>query len=34
MFVTMLNLPRIVRYSQENTILLGVIPGPKDPNFI
>ena len=34
MFVTVLNLPRTVHYSQENTILLGVIPGPKDPNFI
>lgn len=28
MYVTMLNLPREERYVIENTILVGVIPGP------
>ena len=28
-FLTILNLPRTIRYRQENTLLLGVIPGPK-----
>ena len=32
-FVSVLNLPRTVRYIQDNTILLGVIPGPKEPKL-
>ena len=30
-YITVLNLPRKQRYLQENIILLGVIPGPKEP---
>ena len=31
MYITILNLPREQRYLLENTILVGVIPGPKEP---
>lgn len=31
MYVTVLNLPRSVRFLQENVIVLGVIPGPHEP---
>ena len=30
-YVTVLNLPRSVRNKQENTILVGLIPGPHEP---
>lgn len=30
-YITVLNLPRKQRYLQENIILLGIIPGPKEP---
>ena len=32
-YLTILNLPRQERYLQENVILLGVIPGPKEPSL-
>lgn len=32
-YVAVLNLPRSVRYSTENVLLLGVIPGPKEPEL-
>ena len=31
MYVTVLNLPRAVRFLQENVIILGIIPGPHEP---
>ena len=31
MYLAVLNLPRQHRYLQENIILLGIIPGPKEP---
>ena len=27
------NLPRQVRYKRENTIIVGIIPGPKEPKL-
>ena len=30
-YVTILNLPRSVRSKQENTVLVGLIPGPHEP---
>ena len=32
MYVTVLNLPCNERFLQENVIILGVIPGPKEPS--
>ena len=32
-YLTILNLPRSVRYKVCNTILCGIIPGPKEPNL-
>lgn len=32
-YLTILNLPREQRYLQENIILLGIIPGPKEPSL-
>lgn len=32
-YVAVLNLPRSVRYSINNVILLGIIPGPKEPEL-
>ena len=32
-FMSLLNLPRHVRYNQENFILCGLIPGPKEPSL-
>jgi hypothetical protein len=32
-YLAILNLPRSERYSADNTILLGVIPGPKEPEL-
>ena len=31
MYLTILNLPRCLRYKQENVILCGLIPGPQEP---
>ena len=31
--MTVLNLPRQERFLQENVILVGVIPGPKEPQL-
>ena len=30
-YLTVLNLPRYIRYKRENVILLGIIPGPHEP---
>ena len=30
-YAVVLNLPREIRYKRENTILIGLIPGPKEP---
>jgi hypothetical protein len=30
-YLTVLNLPRIVRYKRKNVILVGIIPGPHEP---
>ena len=30
-YLTVLNLPRTVRYKRENVILVGIIPGPHEP---
>ena len=27
------NLPREIRYNQENIIICGLIPGPKEPSY-
>ena len=32
MYVSILNLPREERYTVENTVLVGVIPGPREPS--
>ena len=32
-YLTVLNLPRYIRYKQENTILIGIIPGPREPKL-
>ena len=29
--MTVMNLPRDVRYKRENVILCGLLPGPKEP---
>ena len=31
MYLTIMNLPRRLRFRQENVILLGLIPGPREP---
>lgn len=31
-YMSVLNLPREIRYKQENTILVGLIPGPHEPS--
>ena len=31
MYISILNLPREMRYNVENIILVGVIPGPHEP---
>ena len=33
LYLVVLNLPREVRYKIENTVLVGVIPGPKEPKL-
>ena len=30
-YLTVLNLPRYLRYKRENVILVGIIPGPNEP---
>ena len=30
-YLTILNLPRHMRYRLENTVLVGIVPGPKEP---
>ena len=30
-YLTVLNLPRHIRYKRENVILVGIIPGPREP---
>ena len=30
-YITIVNLPRSVRYKSENVILVGIIPGPDEP---
>ena len=30
-YLTVLNLPKYIRYKRENVILLGIIPGPNEP---
>lgn len=32
-YLTVLNLPREIRYLQENVMVIGVIPGPKEPKL-
>ena len=32
-YATIQNLPREKRYKEENAILIGIIPGPKEPNL-
>ena len=34
MYLTILNLPRKIRFKQENVLLIGLIPGPKEPNGV
>ena len=31
LYLTVLNLPRALRFKEENIILAGIIPGPKEP---
>lgn len=31
-YMSLLNLPREIRYSQENILICGLIPGPKEPS--
>ena len=33
MYLTVMNLPRNERFLQENMILVGVLPGPKEPQI-
>ena len=33
-YLVVLNLPREVRYKRENVIIVGVIPGPKEPPLV
>jgi len=33
LYLVILNLPRHLRYKQENAILVGIIPGPKEPKY-
>lgn len=32
-YLTIMNLPRQVRFKQENVLLVGLIPGPKEPSL-
>lgn len=31
-YCVIMNLPRAIRYKQENVLLIGLIPGPKEPD--
>ena len=33
MYMALVNLPRAVRFKWENVVVLGIIPGPKEPNY-
>lgn len=33
-YLTVLNLPRYIRYKRENVILVGIIPGPHEPKHL
>jgi len=33
LYLVMLNLPRNQRYKMENIIIVGIIPGPKEPKL-
>ena len=33
-YLSVLNLPRNLRYKPENIILVGIIPGPKEPKDV
>ena len=33
-YLTVLNLPRYIRYKRENIILVGMIPGPREPKCL
>ena len=33
-YLCILNLPRRLRYKQENILLVGIIPGPKEPKLV
>ena len=32
-YITFLNLPRLVRFKRENVIIIGIIPGPREPSL-
>lgn len=32
-YITFLNLPRLVRFKRENIIIVGIIPGPREPSL-
>ena len=31
-YAVIINLPRVMCYKKENVMIIGVIPGPKEPN--
>ena len=33
-YLSVLNLPRKIRFKEQNTILVGLIPGPKEPKLL
>ena len=33
-YLVIMNLPRVVRYKQENVLIVGIIPGPSEPHDI
>ena len=33
MYLTVQNLPRNIRFKEENVLLVGVIPGPSEPEL-
>ena len=33
-YLSILNLPRQIRFKEQNTILVGLIPGPKEPKLV
>lgn len=32
-YMTILNLPRVERFKEDNVMLIGVMPGPKEPSL-